>query len=85
MLGMQVHSDISGSAPFLVLNEKKIMMLLPLTHVHKEAPDPGNSALSTEVPHASMETEFPLEKWIHIGCEVCSKNPTSLTSNILRS
>lgn len=64
----QVHSDIADSAPFLVLNEKKRMMLLPLPLLHKEAPDPGNS--STEVPHASMEIEFPLEKWIHVGCEV---------------
>ncbi|XP_044496422.1 SH2 domain-containing protein B-like [Mangifera indica] len=62
--------DISGSAPFLVLNEKKILKLFPLTSLDHEALDPENSTLLTEVPHASMETEFPSEKWVHVGCKV---------------
>lgn len=71
---MQV--DISGSAPFLVLNEKKILKLFPLTSLDHEALDPENSTLLTEVPHASMETEFPSEKWVHVGCKVCFKQIT---------
>ncbi|KAB1216366.1 hypothetical protein CJ030_MR4G000599 [Morella rubra] len=67
---MQLHSDGSGSTPFLVLNEKKKIMLLPLFLLHKEAPNPSNSTSWKEVPHASMESEFPLGKWIHVGCEV---------------
>ncbi|KAL0001483.1 hypothetical protein SO802_015264 [Lithocarpus litseifolius] len=66
----QVHSDSVGSAPFLVLDEKKRMMLLPLPLLHKEAPDPENSTSWLEAPHASMDIEFPYEKWIHVGCEV---------------
>ncbi|GAV78685.1 hypothetical protein CFOL_v3_22150 [Cephalotus follicularis] len=73
MPGVQVHLGISDSAPFLVLNEKKIMVLFPLTHIHKETPDPGNYASWTEIQHASMETEFPLEKWVHVTCEVSNK------------
>lgn len=55
------------------------MMLLPLLFLHKEAPDPGNSSSVTQVPYASADTEFPLEKWVHVGCEVFYYHPTSLT------
>ncbi|XP_034933531.1 SH2 domain-containing protein A isoform X2 [Populus alba] len=58
----QVYSDISSDAPFLVLNEKKIMTLFPFFHAHKETTNFSNST--------SMEIEFPLENWIHVGCEV---------------
>ncbi|KAK9269782.1 hypothetical protein L1049_001560 [Liquidambar formosana] len=66
----QVHSDITTRVPFLVLKESKKMMLLPLLFLHKEAPAPGNSSSVTQVPYASADTEFPLEKWVHVGCEV---------------
>ncbi|XP_010476838.1 PREDICTED: uncharacterized protein LOC104756028 [Camelina sativa] len=66
----QVHSDMSVSAPFLVLDDKKKMMLLPLTLLHKEAPDPVNISSWTEVPNVSTIAEFPLQKWVHVGCEV---------------
>lgn len=82
---MQVHSDIVSSAPFLVLNEKKKMMLLPSLLLHKEAPDPRNSSSWTDIPHASMEIEFPLESWIHIGCEVWFRNLITLAISCLRS
>lgn len=68
----QVHSDITGSAPFLVLNEKKKMMLLPLLYLHREALYPGNSTSWTEVPSASAEVDFPLKRWVHVGCEVAT-------------
>ncbi|KDP36217.1 hypothetical protein JCGZ_09970 [Jatropha curcas] len=66
----QIHSDIASSAPFLCLNEKKIMMLFPLPLEYKEALDSSNSASLSEAPHISMENEFPLENWIHVGCGV---------------
>lgn len=78
---IQLHSDSINGTPFLVLNEKKRLVLLPLLLLHKEAPDPGNSTSLTEVPHASMEIEFPLEKWIHVGCEVCDAGHFNLITN----
>ncbi|KAL5538299.1 hypothetical protein UlMin_045900 [Ulmus minor] len=64
----QVHPN-DASSPFLVINEKKVM-LFPVFPLHKEAQDPSNPTSSSEVPHASKEIKFPLEKWVHIGCEV---------------
>lgn len=61
---------MSFSAPFLVLDEYKKMMLLPLTLLHKEAPDPVDTSSWKEVPSVSTKYEFPLEKWVHVGCEV---------------
>ncbi|XP_015580426.2 SH2 domain-containing protein A isoform X1 [Ricinus communis] len=66
----QVYSDITSSSPFLALNEKKIMMLLPLSLLQKEAPDPCNYASLTEAQHVVMGNEIPMEIWIHVGCEV---------------
>ncbi|XP_024008335.1 SH2 domain-containing protein A [Eutrema salsugineum] len=66
----QVHSGMCVSAPFLVLDENKKMMLLPLTLLHKEAPDPVNTSSWTEVPNVSTKAEFPLQKWVQVGCEV---------------
>ncbi|CAK7351745.1 unnamed protein product [Dovyalis caffra] len=57
-----VYSDISSSSPFLVLDEKKIITLFPLLHAQRETTNFSNST--------SMEIEFPLENWIHVGCEV---------------
>uniref|UniRef100_A0A1J3HLT3 Signal transducer and activator of transcription A n=2 Tax=Noccaea caerulescens TaxID=107243 RepID=A0A1J3HLT3_NOCCA len=70
----QVHSGMSVSAPFLVLDENKKMMLLPLTLLHKEAPDPVNTSSWTEVPNVSTKAQFPLQKWVHVGCEVSRNN-----------
>jgi len=61
---------MSVSAPFLVLDENKKMMLLPLTLLHKEAPDPVDTSSWTQVPSVSTKSKFPLEKWVHVGCEV---------------
>ncbi|KAK6946584.1 hypothetical protein RJ641_000057 [Dillenia turbinata] len=62
----QTYIDGMDMIPFLVLNEKRKMMLFPLC---KEAPVPSGSTSSDEVLYASFETVFPLEKWVHIGCE----------------
>ncbi|CAA7056679.1 unnamed protein product [Microthlaspi erraticum] len=66
----QVHSGMCVSAPFLVLDENKKLMLLPLTLLHEEAPDPVNTSSWTEVPNVSTKAHFPLQKWVHVGCEV---------------
>ncbi|KAL2328274.1 hypothetical protein Fmac_021701 [Flemingia macrophylla] len=67
----QVYSDISESAPFLVINDNKRIIMLPVLLFHEEAPQTGNINSWAEVPHATVDFECPLEKWIHVGCEVC--------------
>ncbi|XP_061345036.1 SH2 domain-containing protein A-like [Gastrolobium bilobum] len=76
----QVYSDISESAPFLVINDDKRINILPVLLLHEEAPDTGNMNSWTEVPHATVDFEFPLEKWVHVGCEV-SPNHIQLQIN----
>ncbi|KAF1885207.1 hypothetical protein Lal_00029096, partial [Lupinus albus] len=66
----KVYSDISKSAPFLVINDNKRINLLPVLILHKEAPDTLNINSWTEVPHATVDLEFPVGKWVHVGCEV---------------
>ncbi|KAI3892048.1 hypothetical protein MKX03_030882 [Papaver bracteatum] len=66
----QIHSGVEGDAPFLVLNKEKKLALLPLLFLHKEATQSGDSFLWSKVPSVSTEFEFPLEKWVHVGCEV---------------
>lgn len=67
---LQMHSNIQGTIPLLVLNEEKKLSLFPMLFLHNEAPHPSNSASWTNVPCVSTETEFPLGKWVHVGCEV---------------
>ncbi|OVA02476.1 SH2 domain [Macleaya cordata] len=66
----QMHFGVEGDAPFLVLNKEKKLTLLPLLFLHEEAPCPANYTSWTEVPCASAVIEFPLAKWVHVGCEV---------------
>lgn len=66
----QIHSDISESAPFLVINNNKRINVLPVLYLHEEAPVTCMGPW-TEVPHVTVDFEFPLEKWVHVGCEVC--------------
>ncbi|XP_057461323.1 SH2 domain-containing protein A-like isoform X2 [Actinidia eriantha] len=68
----QMHPEIQCGAPFLVLDEKKKMMLFPLLFLHAEAPGPHNANKWTEIPHASARIVFPFEKWVHVGCEVAT-------------
>lgn len=67
---MQGQSGATGSAPFLVLSKKKKMVLLPLGILHKEAPETCDLSSLSEDSYVSTENEFPMEKWIHVGCEV---------------
>ncbi|CAJ2656978.1 unnamed protein product [Trifolium pratense] len=66
----QIHSDISESGPFLVINDNKRINVLPVLYLHQEAPVTWTGPW-TEVPHVTVDFEFPLEKWVHVGCEVC--------------
>ncbi|GFZ05050.1 SH2 domain protein A [Actinidia rufa] len=77
----QMHPEIQCGAPFLVLDEKKKMMLFPLLFLHAEAPGPHNANRWTEIPHASTKIVFPFEKWVHVGCEACYKHSKSLAIN----
>ncbi|KAK4493298.1 hypothetical protein RD792_017823, partial [Penstemon davidsonii] len=61
------HQDFKSMVPFLGLDEKKRMVLFPLLFLHEEAPYPDNP---TSFVYASAEIEFPVKKWIHVGCEV---------------
>ncbi|KAI4333438.1 hypothetical protein L6164_018254 [Bauhinia variegata] len=54
----QVHNDMSESAPFLLVNDKKRVNLLPVLLLHEEAPDTGNVHSWKEVPHATVDFEF---------------------------
>lgn len=67
---MQKHPDVTCDVPFLYLDDKKKMKLFPLLFMHKEAPDSDNPIPWMEVPCASTEFEFPMKKWVHVGCEV---------------
>ena len=81
---MQVYSDAVGDSPFLVMNEKKVLFF-PLRSLHKEAQGSSDPTLLSEVPHLSLELEFPLEKWVHFGCEVCfADNKTSFPCSRVR-
>lgn len=57
-------------------------MLLPLFPLHSEVHDPPNTT-SCELPHASMEAEFPTEKWVHFGCEVCKSTDQNMVGSSL--
>lgn len=68
----QICAKTKISLPFLVLDEKRKLKLLPLHFLDKDVPVPVGPTPWTEISHASNEIVFPSEKWIHIGCEVAS-------------
>ncbi|KAL6506884.1 hypothetical protein OROHE_022321 [Orobanche hederae] len=70
VLLVQKQKDVTSSVPFLRLDEKKKMKLFPLLFLHEGAPDPCNTVSWKETPCASTEFEFPIKKWVHVGCEV---------------
>ncbi|ERN01016.1 uncharacterized protein LOC18429091 isoform X2 [Amborella trichopoda] len=65
----QIHPDIEFDVPFLVLNSEKKLSLLPMLFLHNEALNPEATSWDDR-PCASAEVACPLEKWVHIGCEV---------------
>lgn len=61
----QEHPDVTSHAPFLLLDERKKILLFPsLISSH------SNITSWREVAHAISECEFPTKKWVHVGCEV---------------
>ncbi|KAI7746679.1 hypothetical protein M8C21_018291, partial [Ambrosia artemisiifolia] len=62
----QHNSDISSSAPFLALTADKEMVLYPIRFIAQEA----TNSDEMEIPSAKSKIEVPLNKWVHIGCEV---------------
>ncbi|KAL1537975.1 SH2 domain-containing protein A-like [Salvia divinorum] len=67
---VQKHPDVACNPPFLYLDDEKKMKLFPLLFMYKEALNPDNLIPLTEVLSISTETEFPMKKWVHVGCEV---------------
>ncbi|XAR56410.1 hypothetical protein NMG60_11036887 [Bertholletia excelsa] len=68
----QICPEITCTGPFLVLDEKKRMLLFSPLFLHKDALSSGNSTPWTEIPQASAKFVFPFGKWVHIGCEVAT-------------
>ncbi|KAL8142247.1 hypothetical protein V2J09_015279 [Rumex salicifolius] len=68
----QLDHESTQNVNFLVLNEEKKMMLLPLLSLQEESPIPNDSMSTDESPLVCSEDQFPLAKWVHICCEVSS-------------
>ncbi|XP_038898307.1 SH2 domain-containing protein A-like isoform X2 [Benincasa hispida] len=68
----QEQLDSSGMTPFLILSERNRLKIMPLNTLHKADEDssPGSSSSGDVVPHEYLDIDFPMEKWVHIGCEV---------------
>ncbi|KAL3503053.1 hypothetical protein ACH5RR_037502 [Cinchona calisaya] len=66
----QEHPDITSSVPFLLLNEKKKMMLFPVLFLHKEASMFSSLNPLTEGPSVVTQFNFPMKKWLHVECVV---------------
>lgn len=78
--------DSSGMTPFLILSERNRLKIMPLTTLHKadEGSSPGSSSSGNVVPHEYLDIDFPLEKWVHIGCEVYCSIIGSMTCPVLQ-
>ncbi|KAI5662258.1 hypothetical protein M9H77_21581 [Catharanthus roseus] len=66
----QEHPVTKLSVPFLLLNEKKKVVLFPLLFLHEEVSLTANLTNWREVPCISTELDLPLNKWVHVGFEV---------------
>ena len=66
----QVHSDASGSSPFLVIKENKKLKLSLLGILSRDAPEQCAAAFVYVVPQIDVWSEFPMKKWVHVGWEV---------------
>lgn len=66
-----LHQELphkNSSLPFLLLNEKKKLVLFPLVFLYEEALMPATSDQCV-----SVEADFPMRKWVHIRCQVSQK------------
>ncbi|XP_051152217.1 SH2 domain-containing protein A-like [Andrographis paniculata] len=66
----QKHPGIDDGAPFLWLDEEKKLKLSPVLLLHEEAWGLSMSMLRMTAPCASSPIEFPVKKWVYVGCEV---------------
>ncbi|KAL8148742.1 SH2 domain-containing protein B-like [Apium graveolens] len=82
LLHHQVGTDGACSLPFLGLNEKKKLLLFPFSFLHQEAPSIGDKSWM-ENTCASSKSEFPLKKWVHVGCEVAVDFVRLYTNGVL--
>lgn len=74
----QMTAGADNKLPFLVLSEQNKLLLFPLLRLHREAPSLSSFYPWTDTTNLSSVNECPLEKWIHIGCEVrCFNMPSS--------
>lgn len=71
---VQITVGDDNKLPFLALSEGNKLLLFPLLRLHREAPTPASSYPWTDTTNLSAVKECPLEKWIHIGCEVCCRH-----------
>lgn len=67
----QVLSE-KDEVPFLALSEENRLTLFPLMFLHKDAPSPDVSFPWSDISHISAYIQCPLEKWVHVGCEVAA-------------
>lgn len=67
----QTNPTAQGDIPFVALNEESKLIIFPLLGLHEEAPCPGSFFPWKGVTHLSASNACPLERWVHIGCQVC--------------
>ncbi|KAF3336046.1 hypothetical protein FCM35_KLT20553 [Carex littledalei] len=69
----QTNPKAQGDVPFVALNEESKLIIFPLLGLHEEAPCPGSFFPWRGVTHLSASDVCPLERWVHIGCQVTQK------------
>lgn len=52
------------------MNANKEMVLYPVRLIPQESPIPNDATTVMKIPCATTKNEIPLNKWVHIGCEV---------------
>jgi hypothetical protein len=71
---VQIAAGDDNRLPFLALGEGNKLLLFPSLRLHGEAPIPPSSYPWTDTTNQSTTIECPLEKWFHVGCEVCPRH-----------
>lgn len=69
---MQHNSDITSATPFLALTENKEMVLYCIRN---------DATPAINIPSARSKNEIPVNKWVHIGCEVYPTHIFIIPSN----
>ncbi|KAK8950491.1 hypothetical protein KSP40_PGU009931 [Platanthera guangdongensis] len=66
----QIVEESDDEVPFLVISEGNKLTLFPLMFLLNEASLLFSSYPWSDIRHITSESEFPLERWVHIGCKV---------------